>query len=131
MRELGRVFQHVPENTMLSDGPVVIVGDMVSDTEGVATKGGSDEGVELTIQAVVEAEERKPLRRSRRRSRSSCTITRRRAADGTRLLFTGSDGFLDPETAQAYVGNFRFRCSPSPRARSRSSLRRRLRASAT
>jgi hypothetical protein len=110
LQALARVFQHVPENTKLSDGPVVIIADMSGDGEALATKGGSDEVGELNIQAVVEAEERKPLRAIKQKVKG---LLHNHVADrgGWRLtfLYLGSDGFLDPETARAYVGNFRFR----------------------
>jgi hypothetical protein len=103
----ARLFQHVPENTKLEEGAVVIVGDM--DSESIATKGGADQSFSLTIVAVVEAEERKPLR-AIRATVIELLHEHQVVRDGWQLLFvfTGDDGFLDPETGQAYVGNFRF-----------------------
>jgi hypothetical protein len=110
MLELARVFQHVPENTMLADGPVLIVGDMTGDTTDVATKGGRDEAIDLTIQAVVEAEERRPLF-AIKKLLLDLLHNHQAVRSGWQLAFyfVGSDGFLDPETAQAYVGNYRFK----------------------
>lgn len=102
--DLAAVFQHVPEDT---NPPVLIIGDM--DSEPIVTKGGSDQRVALTIAAVVLAEERRPLR-ALKAVVLAALDGRQVSRDGWQLAynFTGADGFLDPETGEAYAGNFRF-----------------------
>lgn len=101
---LATVFQHVPEDTA---PPVLIIGDMES--EPIPTKGANHQQVALTIAAVVLAEERKPIR-ALKAVVLAALHNRQVSRDGWQLSynFTGADGFLDPETGEAYAGNFRF-----------------------
>ncbi len=101
---LASVFQHVPEDTA---PPVLIIGDMES--EPIATKGADHQRVALTIAAVVLAEERRPIRALKKAVKDALQ-DRQVSRDGWQLeyTFTGADGFLDPETGEAYAGNFRF-----------------------
>lgn len=115
VQALADVFQHVPQEddeafqARIDAGKgIVIIGDM--DAEPIATKDGrGDATVTLTIVAIVHAEERKPVR-----ALKALVLAK---LDGQALeqpgwrlnfMFAGSDGFLDPESGEAYVGNFRF-----------------------
>lgn len=101
---LAKVFQHVPEDT---EPPVLIIGDM--DSEPIETKGGRDQKVTLILATVMDAEERRPIRALK--AKIIELLHGHQATRGGWLMeftFIGSDGFRDPETATAYVGNFRF-----------------------
>jgi hypothetical protein len=102
------VFQHVPQNYEAPEGKgVLILGDM--DSQRVETKGGRDQQVSLVVAGVIDAKERKAVRRLK-------AVVLDALADlvvdheGWRLqfIFDGADGFLDPETGKSYAGNFRF-----------------------
>lgn len=104
VKALTPVFQHVPQDTK---PPVLIIADM--DSEPIATKGGIDQKIGLNLIAVFEGEERRPLRQLK------AVITgllhqKSFVHEGWQLqfIFVGSDGFLDPESGEAYVENFRF-----------------------
>jgi hypothetical protein len=102
--DLAKVYQHVPEN---APPPVLIVGDMTA--EAIESKGGRDAKVALVIVAVIEAEERRPLRALK--DAVLAALDGRTVAQGEwqlTFVFKGSDGGLDPETGEAYFGNFNF-----------------------
>jgi hypothetical protein len=103
------LFQHVPADYKLEDpgAGLLIIGDM--DSEPIVTKDGRDETVSLVLAAVIVAEERRPIR-ALKATVLDLLHNRLSDRDGWRLhyTFSGSEGFLDPETGQAYVGNFRF-----------------------
>lgn len=103
------LFQHVPANYPLEEpgAGVLIIGDM--DSEPIVTKGGRDETVNLTLAAMIVAEERRPIRELKATVKG-LLHNRQVTRDGWRLtyFFSGSEGFLEPESGQAYVGNFRF-----------------------
>lgn len=106
--DLADVYQHVPQDTQIEDGRgVLIIGDM--DSEPIATKGGRDEQIGLVIAAAVVAEERRPIRAMKAAVLdvlNNLQVDR----DGWRLhfLYVGAEGFLEPDTGEAYAGNFRF-----------------------
>jgi hypothetical protein len=100
------VFQHVPENT---NPPVLIVGSMDSDTNDIATKDGDDEHINITITAVVTAEERRPLRAIKRKVKE---LLNGHVVNGTDwticFTYSGADSVLLADNGQDYVGNFHF-----------------------
>lgn len=102
-----QLFQHVPENTSIEDTGLLIIGDM--NAEPIVTKDGRDQTVELVLAAAIKAEERRPIRQLKT---TVLDLLHGRQVTGNGWLlqysFSGSDGFLDPETGEAYVGNFRF-----------------------
>lgn len=100
---LAAVYQHVPEDT---PPPVVIIGDM--DSEPIGGKGDPDRRVNLVVIAVIQAEERKPLRAIQAEINAQLD-GKSFAHEGWELhfTFTGSDGAL-LEDGATYVGNTRF-----------------------
>lgn len=98
------VYQHVPENT---NPPVNIIGDMSG--EPLGDKGGTDERIELTINTVIQAEQRKPVLAEQAKILAALDNKALTGATGWTICpeKLASDAVMLPD-GETYLGTLRF-----------------------